>query len=274
VTLLKLIEQTIVDNVRALTHSEWKSSCAEVVAYRTALLKAQRWHCAYCERRIFRDEVGYRELDHILPKSQRPTKKLDPAKAADNANATRRTTRGYPHFRYVPENLAISCKRCNGYKGSYDSLANRSVAPATYPSASTDYAWIHPHFDVYSKHIVRNMGLYSAVNKSPKGLAVIRACGLSKGEELTQRLIESLVSDAEELTHTMLLLVLQEDSLDTVKIAKALYEKFRRGSAAIVQDCLQDLFAVKAQGAEKLALALLEIAEAFGEKGAIVPPKT
>jgi 5-methylcytosine-specific restriction endonuclease McrA len=272
-SLLNSIEQAIVDNLRALTHTEWKSSCAEAVSYRIALLKAQKWRCAYCERRIFRDEVGYRELDHVLPKSQRPKKNLDQIKATNNARAARRTTRGYPDFRYLPENLVVSCKRCNSYKGSYDGLANRSVAPATYPSASTDYEWIHPHFDVYRQHIERNNGLYSTVNRSPKGSAVIYACGLSKGEELTQRLIESIVLDAEEMTNTMLLLVLQEDSLDTLKISKALYKRFKKGSAVIIQECLEELHAVKAQGPEKLASAIMEIAEALDEDGPIVAPK-
>jgi 5-methylcytosine-specific restriction endonuclease McrA len=271
-TLLKSIAPNIVANVKALTHSDWKSSCDEVIAYRGALLKAQKQCCAYCGRRIVRDEVGHREVDHILPKSQRPTKKFDHAKASSNNRKTRRTTRGYPTFQYVPENLVVACKRCNSYKGSYDGLANRAVAPTTYPSASADFEWVHPHLDVYGLHIARDNGLYTVVNNSLKGAAVIDACGLKKGEEMTQRLIETYVVEAEEMTVTMLSLVLLEDPLHTAKIAKALYKRFKVGSAVIIEDCLKDLQAVKAQGPELLGAAIQDIAVALGTSGPISPP--
>lgn len=270
--LLKSIKPNIVAKVKALTHPDWKSSCDEIVAYRDALLTAQKRRCAYCGRNITRNEVGHREVDHILPKSQRPKKKFDHVKAASNDRKTRRTTRGYPAFQYVPENLVVTCKRCNSYKGSYDGLANRAVTPATYPATNADFEWVHPHLDVYDEHIARVNGLYTVVNNSLKGAAVIYACGLRNAEELTQRLIESHVSEAEEMTIAMFYLVLADDSIDTSRIAEALYKRFQVGSAKIIKDCLEDLQAVKTQGPEILGAAIQEIAIALGTSGPITPP--
>lgn len=270
--VLSSIEPSIIANVKALTHPDWKSSCDEIVAYRGALLNAQKHRCAYCDRRIVRNEVGHREVDHILPKSQRPKKKFDHIKAANNQLKTRRTTRGYPAFQYTPENLVVACKRCNSYKGSYDGLANRATAPAVYPSNSADFEWVHPHLDVYGHHIALIEGLYTVVNNSPKGAAVLHACGLMQGEEITQRLIESHVAEAEEMTVSMLSVVLLEDSLDGAEVAKALHKRFKIGSVAVIQDCLKELQSVKAQGPELLGAAIQEIGVALGNSGPIIAP--
>src|SRR5258707_6942519 len=120
-----LVDKVILNSLRKITKPIWDSSLAEVIAYRDAILAAQQHTCAYCQRPIFRNELGFRELDHILPKSQRPSDGLDINKARSNDKKLRRHTQGYHDFRYVPENLVIACKRCNSFKGSYDALTDR-----------------------------------------------------------------------------------------------------------------------------------------------------
>jgi 5-methylcytosine-specific restriction endonuclease McrA len=266
------INANIMQAVGQITETEWKSGLAEVVAYRDAVLIAQGRLCAYCQRPVHRNEVGFRELDHILPKAQNPRKKLNQLRASSNDKKYRRHTAGYSHFMYNAENLVIACKRCNGFKGSYDALADRSQYPANYPTLSTQFEWIHPYHDEWSHHIeLIATFLYAAVDASPKGAAVIHACGLDRAEELTKRLFEDYVDESEELVDGMLGLIHSREPFDTREAAERFALVYGKDAEAI-RTCLIDLQAARAGGSEVLARVLDAVSMELGESGRAILP--
>ncbi|MFK4064087.1 HNH endonuclease [Brucella anthropi] len=144
---------------------------------KSALLVAQKGKCAYC-RRFIRNEPGHVEIDHILPKAAFG----NPRNWLSNESAMRKATAGYPSFTFIPYNLALSCKRCNNLKGTYDSRSDRSVpVKPVYNLDPEYYNWIHPYLDKYSDHIILIEGMiYQATNGSEKGVRVIEVCKLDK----------------------------------------------------------------------------------------------
>jgi uncharacterized protein (TIGR02646 family) len=115
-------------------------------------LKAQNYTCAYCQQKIVVDHNGAWDTEHIAPRDS------------------------YPSFMFVPENLCVSCKDCNGAKSNKTVLANRNRR--SFPRHSKDYTICHPHFDTYSKHIrvIGEAVLY--LPRTKKGQALIEMCGL------------------------------------------------------------------------------------------------
>ncbi|WP_426390321.1 HNH endonuclease [Variovorax sp. R-27] len=236
------IPTKISDALRAVVADEWSSARVEVIAYRDAALDAQNWQCAYCLREILRNELGHRELDHVLPKSQKPKDGFDAARSISNNFEDRRHTAGYGLFRYEPKNLVIACKRCNSFKGSHDCLADRSMTLKSYPIRGQDFEWIHPYYDDHSEHIsLVNGALFKVVNASKKGQAVIRACGLDRTEELTRRLIDKHVARAIDVGLAMLNIVMIERIFDLEKVSCSIHEKFNVGPVELIEDLFVDL---------------------------------
>lgn len=232
-------------DLEALAAADWDTSLAEVIAYRSELLEAQGWECAYCRRTIYRDELGIRELDHVLPKSQSPSdaKKFDAAKASSNQRKDRRHTRGFRSFTYAPENLVITCKRCNSHKGSYDGLADRTNQPVNYPSTSVEFEWINPHVDDPEAFLEILPGyIYRPVKKSPKGQAVIHACGLRKIEELAARALDAIVFKHDYLTEALVGVMLGADRhFDDKQIVKQLQDDYPQALEATLLECIHVL---------------------------------
>lgn len=54
-------------------------------------------------------------------------------------------------FMFEPYNLCVACKDCNGAKSSINVLKNEAVI--RFPRRSNSYKIVHPHFDIYNKHI-------------------------------------------------------------------------------------------------------------------------
>lgn len=115
-------------------------------------LKAQDYTCAYCQQKIVVNHNGAWDTEHIAPRES------------------------YPRFMFVPENLCVSCKDCNGAKSNKPVLVSKSRR--TFPKQSKDYTICHPHFDVYSNHIrvVGEAVLY--LPRTKKGQTLIEMCGL------------------------------------------------------------------------------------------------
>ena len=115
-------------------------------------LKAQDYTCAYCQQKIVVGHNGAWDTEHIAPRES------------------------YPGFMFIPENLCVSCKDCNGSKSNKPVLVNKSRR--TFPKQSKDYTICHPHFDVYSKHIrvIGEAVLY--LPRTKKGQTLIEMCGL------------------------------------------------------------------------------------------------
>lgn len=115
-------------------------------------LKAQNYTCAYCQQKMVVDHNGAWDTEHIAPRES------------------------YPGFMFIPENLCVSCKDCNGAKSNKPVLVNKSRR--TFPKNSKDYTICHPHFDIYSSHIrvIGEAVLY--LPRTKKGQTLIEMCGL------------------------------------------------------------------------------------------------
>lgn len=222
----QILTQEILDELEAsrLQGTGWESDAHKKAKnlLKRALFAAQRSRCAYCRRRI-RDELGRVEIDHVLPK--KATKNVRHADSNDDRK--RRSTRGYPGFTFVGQNLVLACKRCNNRKGSYDSRADRSQpVPAAYPSRQVEYNWVHPYLHSYSLHIEILAGyLYLPVDGSPEGKAVIRACRLDKLGAIELRSAEEAVKGSLGLEDALTELWTQY-ALTNQQVADILVENF------------------------------------------------
>lgn len=268
------ISKSIVTDVEKIKSKKWNSELKAIIKYRTALLAAQNYRCAYCNHKIERDIVGYRELDHILPKSQCPSEGFDDATASSTNEKDRRHTRGYHDFRYTPKNLVVTCKRCNSYKGTYDPLANRvAPAPTAYPSNTGDYEWVHPHIDDYDKFIEIKEGLlYEAKNGSKKGAAVIKACGLDKSDEITKAIVTECLATTDELFVEMVDRTIRRNPIDVKAIAAALFQRYQVGSPAEIERCLRELQGAAPLGAIAMQGVIGTICSILKLTGAVYPP--
>lgn len=166
---------------------KWSTEHAEVQELRARLLNLQNWRCVYCQSLIELDEVGHRELEHVLPKS--PSARCRRLNAMSNDVRKRRSTLGYPEFTFEPLNLAVSCKQCNTLKGMYDPLADRTQARPlkAYPDAA-GLAWYHPQFSNYSDHISIDRN-FLFTGKTDGGKAVVKECGLDRTEVLEKKFL-------------------------------------------------------------------------------------
>lgn len=209
-------------------HTELRASL------RRALLVAQKSKCAYCRREI-RDETGRVEIDHILPKEPSPHTK----KARSNSTSDRRSTLGYKEFEFCGVNLALTCKRCNNKKGTYDARIDRiSDPPAAYSTDPNDYLWVHPYFHKYSEHIELVRGyVFRVVDGSENGDAVITVCGLKGIASLESNAIEMQVKSSNGL-ESALMNLWANPLLDDAQGASALIAAFAELEFDRVKDVL------------------------------------
>lgn len=224
------IPKPIVDGFKAALarNASWTQSSLQTTkdALVLFLMEAQGSRCAYCKR-LIKDEIGLRELDHILPKGA--SGKVD--RAVSNLRVNRRSTVGYHEYRFEPSNLILTCKRCNHRKGNYDCRTDRSVAaPANYPNSAADFEWIHPFHHDYIDHInLLNDFVYQVVPGS-NGLALIEACKLGGIEALEARARDHRLKEIKDINKLALQLMIEDlsddDIVDTVmrhfpKVTKA-----------------------------------------------------
>jgi 5-methylcytosine-specific restriction endonuclease McrA len=176
--------------VRNNSGRSWRSDADGVADLVKWLMRSQNYRCAYCQRLIPRNELGLRELDHVLPKAA--SDPCSSAKAREDDDECRTHTFGYPQFTYEPLNLVVACKLCNARKRSYDPLRMREFPPLLLPQSAQDYAWVHPYFHRYTDHInVSPEWLYREVTW--EGRQVINVCKLNQAETLaSHHLAEAL----------------------------------------------------------------------------------
>lgn len=147
-------------------HTYWNVICAENSAIRKEIREYYReiqdFHCPYCNR-LRQDFNGAQwDIDHIIPKQT------------------------YPEHLYTPENLATTCKDCNGKKSHKNVLAENIDASGHYPSNQNDYIIIHPHFDDYAANIeCRHTpdGKIYHIPLTEKGRETFGICGLQRFSE-------------------------------------------------------------------------------------------
>lgn len=164
---------------------KWSTENKPVIDLRDRLLVLQRYRCAYCQYPITANLVGYRELDHILPKEGN-SNHTDSKKNSDLED-DRYVTHGYPQFKYEPKNLALICKPCNSSKGTYDSLLSRATgkAPIRYPRESR-FMCFHPHYHNYSAHIAIDENFFYK-HLTERGRVLLKICGLMKVENIEKK---------------------------------------------------------------------------------------
>lgn len=111
----------------------------------------QNFHCSFCNNRLPVKHSGIWDAEHIVPKDK------------------------HPLFMFVPKNLCIACKDCNGSKSNKSVLKNEKRI--TYPTVSDGFLIVHPHFDRYEDHIAVVAGMIYTP-KTDKGKFTIHACDL------------------------------------------------------------------------------------------------
>jgi len=79
-------------------------------------------------------------------------------------------------FMFTGVNLAVACRECNSRKGRKQTLVDSSVT--TYPSSPEAFLIVHPHFDNWTDHILRDDVTYASFTS--KGKWTIRECDLNR----------------------------------------------------------------------------------------------
>jgi 5-methylcytosine-specific restriction endonuclease McrA len=240
----KMKDKEAAEKVRKLGTIKWNPGHADVAAYRVQLLEAQNYTCPYCRSPIHADTLGYREIDHILPKSQTPSepKDFDAVRACSNMSDDRRHTRGYKEFTYTPENLVVTCKHCNSSKGAYDGLADRTTHPANYPSQPKDFLWVNPHCTDPKAHVeILANYVFRAKAGSPEGKAVITECRLDKVEQLKLRALDAIVFPLKDLITAMIVAVLNLENFESEHIANALHAKHSDVPLQLLKDAVHEM---------------------------------
>ena len=167
----------------------------------------QNYRCSYCWREILINHSAAWDTEHIVPRSL------------------------HPQFIFEPKNLCIACKDCNLAKGNVEVLVNKTRK--RYPTKSSDFKIVHPHFDEYEEHIsIHIERIY--MPKSDKGKFTIIHCDLlrfSYGpfglaslaskpkliEKMTEFLNETDESRQDSLLQTMFLIAQMQLSRSVLK---------------------------------------------------------
>lgn len=117
--------------------------------------------CAYCKVNLHTNHGMVWDTEHIIDKASSP------------------------QWMFEPLNLCVSCKDCNGSKGSRTSTKGKNYR--NFPRKSANYRIIHPHFDHYDDHIKVLVpgAMYSY--RTAKGRNTIEVCGLLRYHEIGGR---------------------------------------------------------------------------------------
>ncbi|MCG6228313.1 HNH endonuclease [Vibrio furnissii] len=123
-------------------------------------IEQQEYCCAYCKVHKPSKHGGDWDLEHIMHKND------------------------FDKWMFHPENLCVSCKECNGHKGT--SLVTKSTSYTKFPSKSSNYTIIHAHYDRYEDHITSLVPGVTYRFKGGihgKGSKTIEVCGLLRYHE-------------------------------------------------------------------------------------------
>ncbi|WP_313241550.1 HNH endonuclease [Stutzerimonas kunmingensis] len=140
----KIISEKLADP--NFTHQNWSDE--DLLEVRQEIRQhyrgEQRLTCSYCRNPISSRSASGASIEHIIPKSQ------------------------YPQFIFEPKNLCLICPDCNEIKRKKDSLnfLERNNVKR-YPRVSRSFKIVHPHYDVYSDHIIKANRAY--IDLTPKG---------------------------------------------------------------------------------------------------------
>ena len=211
-------DDNLLNEVRACA-GEWSTALDPIVRLRARLKDLQNLRCVYCQAPIEAEELGYRELEHILPKGK--SSRCTLTSGTSNDPNKRRATLGYPEFKFEPLNLAVSCSQCNNLKGMYDGLADRTqVRPLqAYPQAK-DLIWFHPQCERYNSHINID-DEFGFTGLTDSGRAVVSACGLDRAEVLENKFYARAYSRARHADSVRMKIDALASGVETLNFSKA-----------------------------------------------------
>lgn len=108
--------------------------------------------CAYCQVSLHTTHGMVWDTEHIIDKDSSP------------------------QWMFEPLNLCVSCKDCNGAKGTRPATKGKTYR--SFPRKSANYRIIHPHFDDYDEHIKVAVPGAVYLFHTNKGRNTIEVCGL------------------------------------------------------------------------------------------------
>ncbi|WDY55194.1 HNH endonuclease [Vibrio fluvialis] len=160
-------------------------------------IEQQDYCCAYCKVHKPSQHGGDWDLEHIMHKND------------------------FDKWMFHPENLCVSCKECNGYKGS--SLITKSTSYTKFPTRPSSYTIIHAHYDRYEDHIIALVPGLTYRHRGKihgKGWKTIEVCGLLRYHQEGGR------TQVDPITQAVLLMAANDQTLENYKLAiKVLEEK-------------------------------------------------
>ncbi|HIF9183718.1 TPA: HNH endonuclease [Photobacterium damselae] len=143
------------------TSESWSDKDLDNIKKRikTHYLKEQKNICPYCKQKIKSNNGRYWDIEHIIPRSMSL------------------------NFMFEPFNLCMSCVDCNLAKSN--KKVTNSKAKSKYPTKSSSFFIVHPHFDNYYENImVIKEGFYYVALKK-KGEKTIELCKLNRFYEFS-----------------------------------------------------------------------------------------
>lgn len=182
----------------------------------------QTRRCCYCSR-LLDDHGATYDAEHIIDKNT------------------------YPQFMFELNNLASSCKKCNGAKGVKPVLVSAHVTGVPY--SSSDYLIVHPHLDEWEDHLGFDpVGRIIRRDGSEKGKNTIAICAIYRVNSLT--LSDAFSRDDADDAYTAMTLLYDESKSQKyrqkqLEFLRGLAEKFGLAKAKAIVDILESEFGLK-----------------------------
>lgn len=201
-------EVKAIDKIKknGITKKDWNSKRKGIESLkrniREYMFYKQGCMCAYCKMEML---LGCSNLqkDHIVPKSS------------------------HLQWMFLPQNLCVTCDKCNNYKGDIETLVDSNVT--VYPSEGKSFKIIHPFFDKYSDHIeIVDDLIYRA--RTDKGKFTINTCKLFRLELISDRArLKLKTENSDSLMIKIISLIDNEkDKKEIIKIVKDIINNYKQ----------------------------------------------
>jgi uncharacterized protein (TIGR02646 family) len=105
-----------------------------------------------------------------------------------------------PDWMFEPLNLGIACSQCNTMKGVKHALRVFARNAVTLPIGSMYYRIVHPHYDIYARHIELESNLFIKALDNDKGATTIEMCELWRPLYADRRARALSISQSDRLT--------------------------------------------------------------------------
>lgn len=117
-------EAAIINGYVFTSADDWQNPCFNGVKNNLKLytILAQQDRCAYC-RKLLEADGYYEPIEHVVPKTLRP------------------------RWILIPQNLILTCDRCNNLKSNTQTLADNYLTVEHFPLLSEAFKIFNPHFD-------------------------------------------------------------------------------------------------------------------------------